>query len=196
MFSTTDIDIILLNKFQKVSDWFQDIFGINNFTLAKAMVFISAPALVGQVVYYAFVTQNFLAATFQTLTLIFLGFIANQINIANRIQDGTNSGFLNQAAINLRFVRLIYVLVFCFTLIELPDLIGYFVSKYSDPSEFYRYIYIAMDDVEDTAFLFLVYFMSCTPKPPKKSKLKKALEKAKATAEGFTSSPETAPSLG
>jgi len=195
MFATTNIDSFLLNKFQKFSDWSQDTFGVNNFILAKVMTCISAPAMVGQIIYFAMIKYNFFGAFFQTLTLIFLGLIFNDIVKGGEKRVNESPEFANDLVIKLRFLRLLYVFIFFLTLSGLPEIVSYFVSNYSEPLEFYKYIYFAMDDIEDTAFLLLAYFMSCTPKPPKPSKLKKLLDKAKVTIKGSLGSSETVPSF-
>jgi len=195
MFTTTDIDSFLLNKFQKFSDWSQDTFGVNNFMLAKVMVCISAPAIVGQIIYFALIQHSFFSAFFQTLTLVFLGLIFNNIVKGGEKRVDANPEFANSLVIRLRLLILLYVFIFFLTLSGLPDIVGYFISNYSDPVELYQYIYLAIDDIEDTAFLLLAYFMSCTPKPPKPSKLKKLLDKAKVRMEGSLGSSETVPSF-
>lgn len=176
------IDVFLLNKFQRISDWSQDWFGINNFKIAKLFWAITMLLLILQTVVSFLQKIDLLHIIVMLIVgsyIIILGVIFNN---AEEICKN-NPVFQNPQAVRLSPIRLFWFFMSAMCCLMLPSYIYHFIYIASTNNEQYKSLEFLFINIKDIALLFLMYFGSCTPKPYKPSKVKKLVEKAKEAIE-------------
>ncbi len=164
----------LLTFFQKLSDWFQISFGIDNFVIAKFLIVFAGFSLVCQGVYSYFL-KGVHEYTITVLLLIALYLVA-VVYIAYAINQGESSFRNNPAFTNPNVVKLAWLRnIFC---LWLPITVIIIVFNFfPSPSEtFNKSMAKIFWNLTQVSYISAVYFGSCTPKPPAKSKLNKLKE--------------------
>ena len=150
------LDDFLLNLFQRFSDWSYECFGVSNFWWARttscvAMLIISLISILGHLPFF--------------IVLVPMFGIYMSLQSINRVEEKTRSNLEKKGCANAEAqywgnrLRLIFLL---FWVIPLFPRFPLFV----------------------TSVFFIVlsaYFAACTPKPTKKSKLRKLLETLRET---------------
>lgn len=183
-----NIDALMLNKIQQICDWFQDWFGIDNFTIAKIVRIIV-------IIFFAIlITCSFLRGVVLIDGLYFFTFSTMIFFFSMIFKEGeenckNNPSFGNPLVIKLGVVRSILLLLSFVLVLFLPKNI-YFLATYNiADKEFYSQLESFILGIRDILFSLYLYFGSCTPKPPKTSKVKKLLGKE---MELFSPSPSPA----
>ncbi len=172
------IDQKILNLTQRFSDWVQSLFGITSFDIAK--YFIIPTIVLLQITDDVLDIINGKSTTFlMTVWALSVAYLVpKQINkIKNLvISNPTSRNPLEIILIGPRCQLLIFLPMFTFFFLSIVKLeIGVLITL-----------------VNTFLLLFNLYLMCCTPKPPSKSKIKKAIEKIKSVR---ISLPQASPSL-
>lgn len=162
------VDAFLMEKAQKLSDWFQDLTGYTNFTLARMCIYIFLILFLSSIL----VTGSNPASSFIVIlmtTPMALFVISKDMAIINEaerkfFESNNNSDiyFKNELLLNSGG--------------RIPSLIMLFVWPFICP------LFLDGDILLTLGFMFLQmtkYFASCTPKPPQKSRIRKAIDKVK-----------------
>lgn len=168
------IDALILRFFQRCCHWIQDWVGIDNFTLATMFLW-------GQFFIYLLskILIDWQKGVSGTLILVtafdlFLLFLIRQIFNEYKDKYYTNQNFKNVLEELWYPMRAIFIAL---TLILLPhDIYNGFLNIDSNIlNQWGEKLFVV------GAFVFRssIYIVSCTPKPPQKSKIKKLAEKAK-----------------
>lgn len=170
------IDKFILALYQDTSDLTQKLFGIDNFALAKVTLIISIVTnLFG--IWTANNSKFMLGDILNFILLSFLFFVIYSTIIFS--EKNTRScrsiNYKNINEIKFRFLRQFQIIMTSFDMISLLFvLMGFHKDEY--PHE--RYVFLAIITIIiDFTFLSCAYFVSCTPKPPTKSKTTQFLEK-------------------
>ncbi len=169
-------DTFLVNKYQKISDKFQENFGKDNFFLAK--VFLTTSIVLSTLssmikIYNGKDAQTNLLST--GLLIVFLNlFSFLVVYFFIEINKKIVSSFENPLKIALRNFRLIIIALEL--VMHSTDIIKTFESFFVIKKDFLISVsYLQVSHI--MAYISLLYFVSCTPKPPSKSKVKILLEK-------------------
>ena len=172
------IDSLLLEKFQKASDWAQDYFGYNNFAIAK---FLRIVMVIAFMLREAISLFRGIDSSEITIIICSVMIIVKMESISRKAeQDLKNkSGLMNNAVSEYAVTRIIMQLVaiaaFGFFIKHLyyilnPSVIG-IQKQYGEWKELFW-------DTFGMLMFFVAYFSSCTPKPYKPSKARKLIEDA------------------
>lgn len=172
------LDSFLLNRFQRISDFFQIYFGIDNFRLAEISLLIHIIAEI-------FGSNLKFRLTGDTTSFLFRSILFSIISVIFVIilfitkNRSLGSGFKNINALRLSGTRRLFVLLLFFTIVDQS------VSDYPNIIRFNNiFVFVWL--------IMFVYFLSCTPKSPRKSKFKKLMSKLKnslKTSQGRSISP-------
>ncbi len=185
------IDIFLLNKFQAVTDWFQEWFGITNFKIARFFLVSGICSLmVARIVLLSTIKEIYFVTVLGILfDLVWIIIVIDLIRQTKSAEEEClhNPQFTNYLAIQWFLYRVVFLLLLLLRFI--PDF-----------SEIYDVTVIVRSVLLKFESMFVVlgfYFASCTPKPYKTSKVKKWLksfvESVQATVAGvFSPAPELA----
>lgn len=177
------IDKFILGKCQSVSDWVQDFAGITNFFIVKYIIstilvlnetwyviFRSVIKEEGDIFMYvgSVIVIYFATARLPTLVEKIETLVSANPTFKNPLEELV-ADFRQQQALPIIIFFLTFNGVFYVSLVFTMNIIIFW-----------------------TCALCLIYFLCCTPKPPSKSKLKKAIEKAKSIR---ISLPQSSPGL-
>lgn len=167
----TTLDTLILQKFQKFSDSFQDITGLNNFWITRMCVlllcltylFLDLPNLLNSLVNGIF--TPFLSAALFTLIIVLLFWYVQRAEVGCL----RNKSAKNELEHKLMSVRINFIFV------TSPTMIWVIIGLIGNPK-------VSLIDQLLMSWLTVlmgcgVYFLCCTPKPPKTSKVKKFIEK-------------------
>ena len=179
------VDERILKFTQTISDQVQDLTGITCITIGKIFLvscFVFSSALV---------TSSILAKNAE----LFWGIIGVQtmascsavliINKLNRESTTSNAAFRNPLEQQFAKKRLIYIAYMIIGLL----LVGMELSNDKDSWYVIGITSLALNSISQFC---MIYFMSCTPKPPSKSKLKKLMHSIR---EAFTPRPTLVPQV-
>jgi hypothetical protein len=161
------IDLFLINKFQKISDWSQDWFGVDCFGIARLFRDLLILICITETILGIIAGVSAISLSFSLFFNFFFVFIVSSSirYIEKHLRE--NPAFSNPVAIHLSFTRTIWGLI---TIMSLTMFCEDIFSR-----RWAHTIYHSNDIV----ILFILYFASCTPKPHKPSKARKLIEKAK-----------------
>lgn len=181
------LDTPILNKFQQISDWSQDWFGITNFSIVKFCAPTCLILLSSEFLYYLIIKND---VFYFTLGLLFsIGIIStNQMIKAAAIYCKENPEQQNPLIIELRERRPISLLI-CILVIMLlvvrwkttP------IADVQDVDKFFDLFFATNFDVGYVIYVIFLHFGSCTPKPYKTSRAKKFAQNLIAKARTSTS---------
>ncbi|MCF7831587.1 MAG: hypothetical protein K9M36_01715 [Candidatus Pacebacteria bacterium] len=163
--------MILLNKFQDVSDWFQEWFGINNFTIAR-ICFVLSVCLLGwaRIISLSMVKEiDFFVIIGTLFDLAWIAIVFSWMQIMKYIEEVCldNPHFGNFLAIKWSLFRIVFSMFFLWVVFA-P--IG---VETSHPEKSFMVIKAILLKLEHMFIVLGFYFASCTPKPHKTSKVKK-----------------------
>lgn len=175
------IDLILLKKFQRISDWVQDHLGHNNFAIAKFLRAAMAVALLlREVISFrkGMDGTEIIIVACSAAIIIKMKFIAHNAEQVLKTKNELMNPVVNQyavARIIIQFVALAafgYLLVYLYYIVNQPFMI---VDKWYDEWKelFWNFFGVLIFPV--------AYFSSCTPRPYKTSKNRKHIERSKLT---------------
>lgn len=188
------IDMILLNKFQDISDWFQEWFGITNFTIARVCLVLGMCSLGLARVISLSITKDvsFLIIIAIFFDLIWMIMVSNLIRNIKNIEEEclNNPQFTNFLAIQWFLLRIVFLMLLLLRFT--PSMIE--ISHSEKSLMMVRGFLLRSESI---LVVLGFYFASCTPKPYKPSKVKKWLksfvESIQATVAGvFSPAPELA----
>jgi hypothetical protein len=170
------VDEKTLKFFQKISDWFQLWLGISNFALAKFLLIVSAFSFLSESIERFFGnTWDFFNVLAICIAVILTLGIWIEIDSSER-SCRNNPVFSNPSVIKLSFWRLISLFGFTLAILAFIVYILTFVlnspltkEKHAFLADVYHHLYKAV-------FFMSVYFASCTPRPPSRSKIRKMIE--------------------
>ncbi len=175
MKSGYSIDLLLLKRFQSASDWTQDHFGYDNFSIAK---FLRTMMII------AFIFREVIACI-QGIDIKEIVVMACSVTIIVKMEYMLHSAreslknkseFMNSAVIEYAVTRIIVLLIaitaFCFFLSHL-----YTISiSTQSVTQLYGDWKELCWDIFGILLFFVAYFNSCTPKPYKPGKLRRFIQ--------------------
>jgi hypothetical protein len=169
-------DLFLLNKFQLMSDFFQDWFGLNNFDIAKYLRIV-------MIICFMVKISFLLLGVFSTLIPFeFLYSIVIILSTGKIIRETeqsvkNNPVFTNPAVIRYVTFRLLLGII---TLLSLIFVISHFSGVLNPGTKNQQYSNWGglFSNLADIFSFMVVYFSSCTPKPYKPSRARKLMLKA------------------
>ncbi|MCI5050727.1 MAG: hypothetical protein MRY57_00245 [Candidatus Pacebacteria bacterium] len=178
----TIIDSYVLNKFQKISDFVQDWFGVDNFKIA-------------QIAFHLYVITNLLNELFEFKELgsifwlcigiifFFIFFIVYRFLLRiTQSAYSSNPQFQNRLGTTGTIIGMFRCYFFVFLVLSLFFLFFHLghehVPKNAGDIVYPNYLRF-ISFLEQLFEVCFVYFISCTPKPKKPSKFKKFIEKMK-----------------
>lgn len=170
-----NIDMRIINFFQKISDRLQDNVGIDSIMISKfLLVGFAVSGLFGLSIKYNIYTDaNF--PTFEIIS-IFICILYFGYEIRRIENQYMNSDFMNSFVLRWSFFRPLNFILGLLSTIECLGHIFFGVSMFTENEVYVTNTYRAIWVIDEVAFTLLLYFLSCTPKPPKKSKLQKFVE--------------------
>lgn len=176
------IDTIILGKYQSFSDWTQDVFGITNFFIAKYI--ISTLLAINEIWYVSYrVLHDGRSLILYAGSLIVILLSMRMPVFVKKIEAlvSSNPNFKNPFAemtADFRQQQLLPLTTFLFV--------------FNTAISFSSFVFFVNNLIFWFSMVSSTYFLCCTPKPPSKSKLKKAIEKVKSFR---ISLPQTSPTL-
>lgn len=172
-----NFDTLILNKFQKMSDIIQDWMGWNSLSLSKISLFLfSVFYLFEAFSWFLFVHGEGWRLAFALLLISFLSFqFYFGWFLRAKNSDHNNTAFKNPLVIQYLFLRLAWNFIGLINFLRSLSLV-LFTDCLNDEggSYFLAEIFSLFHNIFVFAF---VYFVSCTPRPKKPSKIKKAVSK-------------------
>lgn len=171
----TLIDTWVLNQFQKVSDFFQEWLGIDNFLIAKISGVIAIIFYSLEIIFSFLRGANFFDVI--SIFIFFAGCFFGRLITRNMEENcRKHPDCLNPAVLKLLRLRVfaLFSLMFFLTLLPL-EMLAFFHSS-TNQQKYYLLSVFCSNIFFLFIFLFL-YFVSCTPKPYKTSKLKNLVKK-------------------
>ncbi len=163
-------DFGILRMFQIFSDKVQDVCGVNNFWLAKLCAKITFSIAVIDYLHYFFINVTVLKIILGSVIFlcVHLALFVAFCKEAERLDAQYRNGqfYLNSLAVMMIPVRALGVFTFFFTLSYCGTL------SHSERLLIYTFMLVEIGGV-----LCTLYFLSCTPKPPAKSKVRALMEK-------------------
>ena len=172
---------MLLNKFQHMSDWFQDWFGVNNFFITKILGIIIILFLEMQFAFSFLSKEKDIPSGIISILLFMLMIGYLWISFQNEEENcNQNWGFINSAVIYLSPLRLIIAFFTPFVFMILPKEIANFLNETSKNQEQEYHILAGIClSIKDLTLFFYIYLGCCTPKPYKTSRVKKLINQIK-----------------
>jgi hypothetical protein len=171
------IDLVLLSKFQKLSDWVQDHVGYNNFAIARGLRVAMIIALAVREV-LSFLKGIDPAELVVIASSVMVMFKISSMSYRAQQSLKNNPEFKNpvvsEFAVTRVLIQFVGIAAFGFLLNHLYHIINPSVNygeQFDQCKEFFW-------DLFGTLMFFATYFSSCTPKPYKPSKARKLIEKA------------------
>lgn len=179
------IDTFILKKFQHIADLAQNRFSITNFTIARKVIDITCFLFVPTVVVVFIEMRHMLwplsipAVEVMLNCVIILFFIwwANKSLAYCEENTEKDGGSKNKAEIEYYFFRILFLCIFiCVLVIKLPSCVDaltcIFVKTNPTQQSLIHVGQLFLTILYILPFIF-IYFVSCTPKKPKKvSKVK------------------------
>lgn len=161
----------LLQLFQKLSDWFQIWLGVDCFAIAKFLIGFSCFALLCERTYSFYMKGfNWLEIITGALYLLIAQYLLGIIKHGER-SVRNNPVFTNPNVLRLQFIRSFMAF---FLPITLFLLFANLLPQYNKSmNALLRNIFWNLYEI---AYISAVYFGSCTPKPPSRSKVSKIKE--------------------
>lgn len=166
------MDVFILKKFQKMADFLQIVFGITCFSLGRYLII--AWAVVDVFVHCIEAGDRGIMVNISPFIVVPLILCVSQIFYINQAEQEHRKTPTCRNFLELRFEIIRLMLVFLFVT-GIIDVI--FNSPTSEPKEFAEHYVSKFSFIATTIWLLGLYFASCTPLPPQKSKLKKLMEK-------------------
>ncbi len=169
------IDLIVLGKFQKASDWMQDYFGFNNFNVAK---FLRIAMIISLIIREVLVFRNGIDAS-EIIVIACSASILIKIElILYRAQQSLkkNPSFMNPIVNDYSVTRVMMQFIGLVTFGLLVKHLYYIINPSVSLTEEYYQWREFFWDLFGLLMFFVAYFGSCTPKPYKPSKAKKLIE--------------------
>jgi len=171
------IDLVLLGKFQKFSDWVQDHFGYNNFAIARGLRIAMIIALVVREV-LSFMKGIDPAEFVVIASSVMVMFKIKTMSYRAQESLKNNPQFKNPAvsefAVTRVLIQFVGIAAFGFLLNHLYYIINPSVNYAEQFDQCKEFSW----DAFGTLMFFATYFSSCTPKPYKPSKAKRLFERA------------------
>lgn len=166
------IDLFLLKKFQGVSDWVQDHFGYDNFTIARFLRTIMVIAFIFREVIACIQGIDFKEIVIMACSVTIIVKIEYMLHAARESLKNKYE-LMNSAVIEYATTRVVMLLIaivaFCFFLSHL-----YIISvSQQNVTQLYNDWKELCWDAFGMLLFFVAYFNSCTPKPYKPGKLKR-----------------------
>lgn len=170
----TSVDLILLNKFQKASDWMQDNFGYDNFTIAR---FLRIAMIISFVIreVLSFVkgidSSEIIVMACSVMIIIKIELILKRAQNTSQNNPTFKNPIVNEYVFARILIQFVGIAAFGFLIKHLYYIITpsvNYTEQYYQCKEFFW-------DLFGILMFFVAYFSSCTPKPYKTSKVKKLL---------------------
>lgn len=171
------LDLRLLNKFQRLADWFQDWFGINNFQIVKILKVILFICLCTKSIFGKLSGMTSSSMFFDFMLIVFFVYFASiSISSAEKICK-SNPSFESPAVERLHPYRLFAIVFFALFPILIPLIMYGLINDFDIQKEMYYYLHYLFFAFVYFLYCLLLYFGSCTPKKRKLSKVSKFKEK-------------------
>lgn len=166
------IDSFILKKFQKSADFLQITFGITCFSLSRYLII--AWAAVDVFVHCLGISDTGVVISFSPFVIVPMLLCVLYIVYINQAEKECKRapGCKNFLELKFQFARLMLVFMFTVSVVFFA-----FSSSAGGLKGFAEHYVRKFVFIVTTMWLFGLYFASCTPLPPQKSKLKKFVEK-------------------
>ena len=171
----SSVDLIILNKFQKVSDWTQDNFGYNNFIIARFLrIAMIISFVIREVLSFlkGIDSSEIIVMACSIIVIIKMDFILRRAQHSLQNNPAFKNPVVSEYAVTRILIQFVGVAAFGFLIKHLYYIVNPSVN-YTDQFDQCKDFFW---DLFGTLLFFVAYFSSCTPKPYKTSKAKKLLE--------------------
>ena len=175
MKSGSSVDLILLNKFQKVSDWMQDNFGYNNFAIARFLrIAMIISFVIREVLSFlkGIDSSEIIVMACSIMVIIKMDFILRRAQHSLQNNPAFKNPIVSEYAVTRILIQFVGVAAFGFLIKHLYYIVNPSIN-YADQLDQCKDFFW---DLFGTLMFLVAYFSSCTPKPYKTSKAKKLLE--------------------
>ncbi|MDE3185367.1 MAG: hypothetical protein KGM16_18285 [Bacteroidota bacterium] len=175
MKSGSSVDLILLNKFQKVSDWMQDNFGYNNFAIARFLrIAMIISFVIREVLSFlkGIDSSEIIVMACSIMVIIKMDFILRRAQQSLQNNPAFKNPIVSEYAVTRILIQFVGVAAFGFLIKHLYYIVNPSIN-YADQLDQCKDFFW---DLFGTLMFLVAYFSSCTPKPYKTSKAKKLLE--------------------
>ncbi len=169
------IDIIVLGKFQKASDWMQDYFGFDNFNIAK---FLRIAMIISFTIREVLSFRNgtdiseIIVIACSASVLIKMELILYQAQQSLKKNPSFMNPVVNDYSVTRVMMLFIGLIAFGLLIKHLYYIINPSISLTEQYYEWREFFW----DLFGLLMFFVAYFGSCTPKPYKPSKAKNLIE--------------------
>jgi lysylphosphatidylglycerol synthetase-like protein (DUF2156 family) len=177
MKSGYSIDLVLLGKFQKASDWMQDCLGYNNFVIAGFLRIAMIVSLAIREV-LSFIkgidASEIVVAACSVMVIIKMESILRRAQQRVKNNPAFKNPVVSEYAVTRVLMQFVGVVAFGFLLKHLYYIVNpsvNYAEQFDHCKEFFWNLFGVL-------MFFVAYFSSCTPKPYKTSKAKKLIEEA------------------
>ncbi len=171
------LDALLLSKFQSISDWMQDKIGVNNFIISKRVLELYIILGLATFLLEILLKKSFLVILLDIIGVFLISIAINELIKFSFKKCNASPNLQNPIVLDYAPFRLFALLLLSFALFDIWDC----VTKIINPSPIIRTqnenVLVFIMSVKNIFPFFAIYFCSCTPKPPSKSRIKKLQEK-------------------
>ena len=170
------MDLILLGKFQKISNWVQEHFGYNNFVIAK---FLRIAMIISFIIResLSFIkgieSTEIVIMACSVMIIIKIEFILRRAQQSSENNPAFKNPVVSEYAVTRVLIQFVGVAAFGFLIKHLYYILNpslNYTEQYNQCKEFFW-------DLFGILMFFVAYFSSCTPNPYKPSKARKFIEK-------------------
>jgi len=164
------VDLLLLNKFQKIADLVQNHFGYNNFAIAKLlrMAMVLALALRVMISFLSGIDSgDIIIIASSVMVLIKMEAIANNAKKSLRNSEGLMNPVVGQYAGTRIIIQFVALAAFGFLVIHLYYILNPSFTTFDKQLNDWKEL---CWDVFGILLFPVAYFSSCTPKPYDPSK--------------------------
>lgn len=172
------IDLFLINKFQKISDWSQDWFGIDCFGIARFFRNAVIVAYAARTFFTFMVKTDGWAIIGIFNSLLITLYVSFMLRYAER-SVRNNPVFSNPLVIRFALFRTLWQFITIMALMMFPVAIFGVTQPFQNNEDMYKKWTTFAISFSDILIFLTLHFGSCTPKPHKPSKVRKLIEKAK-----------------
>lgn len=178
------LDLILLGKFQRISDWVQEYFGYNNFAIAKFLrIAMIISFIIREVLSFmkGMESSEIVVMACSVMIIIKMEFISRRAQQSLENNPAFKNPVVSEYAITRVLIQFVGVAAFGFLIKHLYYILNpslNYTEQYIQCKEFFW-------DIFGMLMFFVAYFSSCTPKPYKPSKARKFIEKTSDRIQGI-----------
>lgn len=173
----SSVDSILLNKFQKASDWMQDNLGYNNFAIARCLrIAMIISFIIREILSLlkGIDSSEIIVMACSIIVIIKMDFILRRAQHSLQNNPAFKNPVVSEYAVTRIMIQFVGIAAFGFLIKHLYYIVNPSVNYTEQLDQCKEFFW----DLFGILMFFVAYFSSCTPKPYKTSKAKKLLEQA------------------